>query len=199
MSDYYFKIKKGDVEFEFSTTDKSAFEEQLYDWLKGFSLNEEPDSLPTPKIAGERPERKGFIEIKNLTTINDMQVPDTLTSTESFDTLLDMTIEKPTTDVVEKKIDNESFESYAVSFNPEEPMDYLMLSSKFLMEKEHLERFSLKQLNAKIVPLTENPITHDIINQAIEDGLLRVIPDLTGLSEVTEYTLTEKGEGYFIE
>ena len=35
MHEYYFKIKKGDLEFEFSTTDKFTFEEKLSDWING--------------------------------------------------------------------------------------------------------------------------------------------------------------------
>ena len=35
MHEYYFKIRKGDIEFEFSTTDKFAFEQQLADWING--------------------------------------------------------------------------------------------------------------------------------------------------------------------
>ena len=35
MYEYYFKIRKGDIEFECSTTDKMTFEQQLSDWING--------------------------------------------------------------------------------------------------------------------------------------------------------------------
>ena len=61
MYEYGFKIKKGDLEFEFSTTDKTAFEEQLSDWIRGVMKSESP-IVETPVIAKEDvPQRKGFM------------------------------------------------------------------------------------------------------------------------------------------
>ena len=49
------------------------------------------------------------------------------------------------------------------------------------------------------MPLTGVPLDHAIINQAKEEDLIQIVPDLTGIGEVTEYSLTEKGEGYFVQ
>ena len=108
-------------------------------------------------------------------------------------------MKKPQTEFIEKTGNASSFADYVQSFNPVEQMDYLMITAKYILDIENTERFSIKQLNSKLLPLTGTPVDHNIINQAIEEGLIRIIPDLTGMSDVTEYTLTEQGEGYFVQ
>lgn len=41
-------------------------------------------------------------------------------------------------------------------------------------------------------------LDHTILQQAIAMGIAELVPDLTGVSEISEYRLTEKGEDYFI-
>ena len=197
MHEYYFKIRKNDIEFEFSTNDKQAYEEEMYNWVKGFTPDIQRENVTRPDISAKR---SGFIDdIRNMVKIKEIQTPDTMNCAENFDTLLEETMEKPKTEVIEKTGNASSFADYVQSFNPVEQMDYLMITAKYILDIENTERFSIKQLNSKLLPLTGTPVDHNIINQAIEEGLIRIIPDLTGMSDVTEYTLTEQGEGHFVQ
>jgi hypothetical protein len=90
------------------------------------------------------------------------------------------------------------FESYIAKFTPENDIEYLIATASFILNNEQQERFTIKQINAKLVPLNGKPINHSIMQEAIEQGLIRVVPDLTGTNEFTEYTLTPDGEGYFV-
>lgn len=219
MHEYYFKIRKGDIEFECSTTDKITFEQQLSDWINGLVNGQ---NLPAPqdevkekiyiedeKINEDKPQRSGFIDVKNLTSINQMITPpfeiidnkttEELPTADDFENILQSSITNPKTEVIEKKEPLSDFEQFLANYNPETQLDYLLITALFIMNKENLERFTIKQLNAKIVPLSGNPIDHAMIQEAIEENYIRVVPDLTGTSEFTEYTLTENGENYFIE
>lgn len=197
MHEYYFKIRKNDIEFEFSTSDKQAYEDELFNWVKGFTGEKEPAKVAQVDISEKR---SGFIDdIRNMVKIKDIQVPDSQTSAENFDELLEESISQPKTEVVEKSQNVSNYADYVQSFSPSEQMDYLMITGKYIMDIENSERFSIKQLNSKLVPLTGVPVDHNVINQAMSEGLIRIIPDLTGLSDVTEYSLTEKGEGYFVQ
>lgn len=228
MHEYYFKIRKGDIEFECSTTDKKTFEEQLSDWINGIvkgscvvPSNNEPTEIQnnTQNELSEQEkeekvlQRSGFIDVKNLTSINEMQTPDfaanfnlgekeeeqPLPSEISFEEALNDSIQNPKTEVVEKVDTISDFEEHIKSFNPQTQTDYLITTALYILNIENQERFSIKQINAKLVPLTGKPIDHAMIQQAIDEELIRIVPDLTGTSELTEYTLTEKGEGYFVE
>lgn len=195
MHEYYFKIRKNDIEFEFSTSDKEAYEQELYCWVKGFTS--QSDQIIKPEVSEKR---SGFIDdIRNMVKINEIQAPESNTSTENFDNILEESMQQPKTEVVEKSSNVSNYAEFIQEFNPTEPMDYLVLTGKYILDIENNERFSIKQLNSKIVPLSGMPIDHSLINQALEEGLIRVIPDLTGMSDVTEYSLTEKGEGYFVQ
>ena len=215
MHEYYFKIRKGDIEFECSTTDKITFEQQLSDWINGL-VNGKNLPAPEDEIVNEvshtnekHPQRSGFIDVKNLTSINKMTTPpfdisdkkaiEDLSSTEDFENILQDSISNPKTEVIEKKEPLSDFEEFLSLYNPETQLDYLLITALFIMNKENHERFTIKQLNAKIVPLSGKPIDHSMIQDAIDEKYIRVVPDLTGTSEFTEYTLTENGEKYFIE
>ena len=218
MHEYYFKIRKGDIEFEFSTSDKNAFEQQLSDWINGLvkSSNEgneikKDENMPAVETEHENSEqltRSGFIDVKNLASINEMQSPSFEFSEKqeetpsepgvSFEDALNDSIQNPKTEVVEKTDPASDFEEFLKSYNPESQIDYLIITALYILNVENQERFTIKQLNAKLVPLTGKPVDHAVMQEATESEYVKVVPDLTGTSEFTEYTLTEKGEGYFV-
>ncbi len=212
MHEYYFKIKKGDIEFECSTTDKLTFEQKLSDWINGLVQGKE---LPAPETkeevnnnnTEEKPQRSGFIDVKSLASINEIQTPNfnigdenNQTNTEqiNFEDALNDSIQNPKTEVVEKKDITSEFEEFTKSYNPETQIDYLIITALYILNVENQERFTIKQLNSKLVPLNGKPVDHALIEEAINQDLLKIVPDLTGTSEYTEYTLTEHGEGYFV-
>lgn len=219
MHEYYFKIKKADIEFECSTSDKVLFEEKLSDWINGIIHSVEIESTQEGSSKNEvvsdsetKPQRLGFIDVKNLISINEMSSQSfnknailnedknkELVSTIDFEQALTESIQNPKTEVIEKQESLTDFEYYLTAHNPLNDMDRLIVTAKYIQNVENLECFSVKQINAKLVPLTNSPITHLVIEEALNQKLLRILPDLTGTSEYTEYTLTEDGELYFID
>lgn len=217
MYEYYFKIKKGDIEFECSTSDKQTFEEQLSDWINGvvrgdYVAHPEPnaeDKAEPKDVSEDKPQRSGFIDVKNLVSVNDMSVPqpDAINLFEDkpelpvqdFEQALEESINNPKTEVIEKTDNVSDFSTYLYSYNPQSPLDYLIITAMYILNIENKELFSIKQINAKLVPLSGEPITHAVIEEAINQNLIKIVPDLTGTCEFTEYTLTQDGEGYFVE
>lgn len=217
MYEYYFKIKKGDIEFECSTSDKQTFEEQLSDWINGVVRGDyvappepKPEDKAEPKdVSEDKPQRSGFIDVKNLVSVNDMSVPqpDAINLFEDkpelpvqdFEQALEESINNPKTEVIEKTDNVSDFSTYLYSYNPQSPLDYLIITAMYILNIENKELFSIKQINAKLVPLSGEPITHAVIEEAINQNLIKIVPDLTGTCEFTEYTLTQDGEGYFVE
>lgn len=218
MYEYYFKIKKGDIEFECSTNDKITFEEKLSDWINGIVRGEyvappKDNSIPAVKADSEikdKPQRSGFIDVKNLASINEMTTPrfnSSLLADEierdlskiNFEDALKESVENPKTEVIEKTDTIAEFEGYLNSYNPQSDMDRLIIAAKYILNNENQECFSIKQLNSKLVPAKEKPVDHSLIESAIAQEYIKKVPDLTGTSEISEYTLTSAGEGYFIE
>lgn len=197
MHEYGFKIKKGDLEFEFSTTDKNAFEEQLSDWIRGVMKSESP-IVEAPVNEENIPQRKGFIEVKELVKINEIQSPEPKME-ENFEEILEESIQNPKTEVIEKTEVMTPFKAYLSAFLPKNSTDYLVLTAKFLADNENVHNFSIKQLNAKLVPAIGKPIDHNDVHEAIEAGVLAEVPNYTDVSDVKEYTLTEAGENYAVE
>lgn len=199
MHNYHFKIKKGEVEFEFSTSDKEAFDVQLANWTSKIA---DIESFSPEKIENTTgAQRKGFINIDERVSINELQtsrqaepLPD-----DDFEDVLDESMKKPKTTVVEQDDVITPFKSFLSVFQPQEPLDYLILAAKFITDNENTLNFSLKQINSKLVPVIRKPIDHTVIDEALKERLIMVVPNYTNMGEVTEYTLTQTGEGYFVE
>jgi len=81
---------------------------------------------------------------------------------------------------------------------PETLMDYLLVAAYYLKHNENLDRYSLKQINAKVFPYTKKAIDHSVIQEAVTNNYFEVIPDFTEVVGVTEYAITKQGEDYFI-
>lgn|SRR5574344_813461 len=228
MHEYYFKIKKGDIEFECSTTDKVAFEEKLSDWINGLVQGKTIETPQTADTLEQNPvndessktnsstvndneqtetaqARSGFIDVKNLSSINDITAPTfeeekpDIPTEMNFESALEESIQNPKTEVIEKEDAISDFSGYLKSYNSQSSVDSLIITAMYIINIENKERFTIKEINAKLVPLTESPIDHSVIEEAISQNYIKIIPDLTGTSEYTEYTLTEQGEGYFVE
>lgn len=81
---------------------------------------------------------------------------------------------------------------------PQTKLDYLLISSYYLQEKEDTEKYSLKQINSAIVPHIKDPIDHSVIHEAVGHEYFEVIPDYLGTAGVTEYKITEEGVDYIL-
>ena len=212
MHEYYFKIRKGDVEFEFSTTDKATFEQKLADWINGLvngtyvGTAKDDEAFEQELKTQNDASRSGFKEIKALASINSMSAPtfdfsDTkqeIVTEVDFESALEESMQNPRTEVVEKQDIGTDFLEYYNTYNPQNDIDKLVVAGMYILNVEHEERFTIKQINAKLVPSIGAAINHATIDEAIKQNLLRIVPDLTETNEYTEYTLTDEGEHYFI-
>jgi hypothetical protein len=72
--------------------------------------------------------------------------------------------------------------------------DYLLLSAYYLTYFEKEEKFSLKRINAMLVKTGLTPVNHSVLEATLGRGYLYMVPDTTGLAEVSEYVLTEEGQ-----
>jgi hypothetical protein len=114
---------------------------------------------------------------------------------EGFEAVLEKTIENPTFEP--DKIKDQIFLNLIKSKNTNDKFHYLIITAYYLSEFEKLERFSLKQINAKLMQNLSEVIDHTTLQEALMQNLLELVPDLTGVSEVGEYKLTRFGEEFF--
>ena len=115
-----------------------------------------------------------------------------------FDNILENSIHNPQTELSFKpspsiKKDN-AFINYINSRKVERKIDYLLLTAYYFTQFEQKPRFTLKQLNAKLMQNIAVIIDHSVLQEAINRDYIECLPDLTGLVGASEYRLTAYGE-----
>lgn len=113
----------------------------------------------------------------------------------AFDTLYEQKIEK--SDYEPQKTVDKVFMNLINSKNTKDKFHYLMITAYYLTEFEKQDRFTLKQINAKLMQNVSDVIDHAMLQEAISQGFIEHVPDLTGISDVAEYRLTHQGEEFF--
>lgn len=135
-----------------------------------------------------------------LKTINTIQNPpeeEVSQPAADFEQVLEQSIENPTFEPV--KSQDPVFLNLIKSKNTTDKFHYLMITAYYLSEFEKLERFSIKQINTKLMQNLNEVIDHATLQEAINQSFVEVVPDLTGTSEVAEYKLTRSGEEFFVK
>ena len=120
-----------------------------------------------------------------------------------FDNILENSLSNPSTELSFKpnpnlKKDN-AFLNYISSKKIEKKIDYLLMTAYYFSEFEQRPRFTLKQLNAKLMQNIAVIIDHGVVQEAINRDYLECLPDLTGLIGASEYRLTAYGEKVLLE
>jgi len=115
-----------------------------------------------------------------------------------FDDILENSMNNPQTELSFKtspsiKKDN-AFLNYMNSRKIERKIDYLLLTAYYFTQFEQMPRFTLKQLNAKLMQNLAVIIDHAVLQEAINRDYIECLPDLTGLVGASEYRLTAYGE-----
>lgn len=113
----------------------------------------------------------------------------------NFEDVLEKSIENPTFEPV--KTQDKLFLNLVNSKKTTDKFHYLIITAYYLAEFEKLQRFSLKQINSKMMQNLSEVIDHATLQEAINQGFIEVVPDLTGISDVAEYKLTLAGEEFF--
>ena len=103
-----------------------------------------------------------------------------------FDNILEKSIQAPQTELSFKpapsiKKDN-AFINFISARPVEKKIDYLLMTAYYFTQYEQKPRFTLKQLNAKLM-----------------QNYIECLPDLTGLVGASEYRLTAYGEKVLLD
>ena len=120
-----------------------------------------------------------------------------------FDNILENSMNNPQTELSFKpspsiKKDN-AFLSYISGRRVDRKVNYLLLTAYYFTQYEQKPRFTLKQLNAKLMQNLAVIIDHSVLQEAINRDYIECLPDLTGLVGASEYRLTAYGEKVLLD
>lgn len=175
-------------------------------------IDEELKRVPKPEPVEEAPVSEEEKQ-RNLDTIfagsqaKEPAKPSIETNNENvqnvFDTILDRSMQAPQTELSFKpnpsiKKDN-AFLNYISGRKIERKIDYLLMTAYYFTQYEQKPRFTLKQLNAKLMQNVAIILDHSVIQEAINREYLECLPDLTGVVGASEYRLTAYGEKILLE
>lgn len=126
-----------------------------------------------------------------------------VTSGGVFDNILENSLNNPKTELTFKanptiQKDN-AFLNFINSRKVERKIDYLLLTAYYFTQYEQKPRFTLKQLNAKLMQNIAVIIDHSILQESINRDYIECLPDLTGLVGASEYRLTAYGEKVLLD
>ena len=126
-----------------------------------------------------------------------------VTSGGVFDNILESSLKNPKTELTFKsnpsiQKDN-AFLNFINSRKIERKIDYLLLTAYYFTQYEQKPRFTLKQLNAKLMQNIAVIIDHSVLQEAINRDYIECLPDLTGLVGASEYRLTAYGEKVLLD
>jgi hypothetical protein len=115
-----------------------------------------------------------------------------------FENVLNNSMNSPQTELSFKpsptiKKDN-AFLNYVNGRNVNKKIDYLLLTAYYFAQFEQKPRFTLKQLNAKLMQNLAIILDHSVIQEALNRDYIECLPDLTGMVGASEYRLTAYGE-----
>lgn len=105
---------------------------------------------------------------------------------------------QPETAKLEKLPSFKSFDDLIYLKKPQTKLDYLLITSYYLQENEAKEKYSLKQINARVIPVLKEAIDHSVIHEAVAHSYLQVVPDIGDGADVTEYAITPEGIDYIL-
>ena len=148
-------------------------------------VNNDLDIFYTPVNHTEEEKEEGKME----------QTP---VSSGVFDSILENSIKNPQTELSFKpspsiKKDN-AFINFMSEQKIEKKIDYLLYTAYYYSQYEQKPRFTLKQLNSKLMQNLAVIIDHSVLQEAINRDYIECLPDLTGLIGASEYRLTAYGE-----
>ena len=166
---------------------------------------DEPKKETTKEVSKKEVEPNGNLDIfyappseKSLSSIVNK-----VTSGGVFDNILENSLNNPKTELTFKanptiQKDN-AFLNFINSRKVERKIDYLLLTAYYFTQYEQKPRFTLKQLNAKLMQNIAVIIDHSVLQESINRDYIECLPDLTGLVGASEYRLTAYGEKVLLD
>ena len=126
-----------------------------------------------------------------------------VTSGGVFDNILENSLNNQKTELTFKanptKQKDNAFLNFIKSRKVERKIDYLLLTAYYFTQYEQKPRFTLKQLNAKLMQNIAVIIDHSVLQESINRDYIECLPDLTGLVGASEYRLTAYGEKVLLD
>ena len=171
-------------------------------------IDEQLKRIPKPQMI-ESP-RETQIEEKNENIDNSNSqnteketIQDKIEASADFDSILDKSMKTPQEELSFKptpaiKKDN-AFLNYMGGRKNCKNIDYILLTAYYFAQYEQKPRFTIKQLNAKLMQNLAVIIDHSVLQEAINRGYIECLPDLTGIVGASEYRLTSYGEKTLLE
>lgn len=201
MPDYTFTFKQKDISLEFFTTDVEFIQREMEKWINSISEKKSNKFINEKKDNNEQiiePIKPKETVAKNEIPHEKNEIKESTIKTDFSEIIQERIESSAVNSIKEKKENNSGIKEFIKNKKPELLVDYLICATYYLSEVAKLDRFSLKQINSEIVKLINKPVDHSIIQQAVNKDYIRVMPDFTGMADVTEYSMTESGEEYFI-
>ncbi len=169
------------------------------------NIDEQLRRKPKPEPIEEPPVSKREETEKNLDVFyapnNTPPQPENNPAPKDFESILDKSINatelsfKPSPTI---KKDN-AFLNYMSNRKVDKKIDYLLLTAYYFTQFEQKPRFTLKQLNAKLMQNLAIILDHSVIQEGINRDYIECLPDLTGVVGASEYRLTAYGEKTLLE
>jgi hypothetical protein len=160
-----------------------------------------------PELTKEEETQQGIDALYAPPKQEEEQKPTIQTENENvqnvFDTILDRSMQTPQSELSFKpnpsiKKDN-AFLNYISSRKVDRKIDYLLMTAYYFTQYEQKPRFTLKQINAKLMQNIAIILDHSVVQEAINREYLECLPDLTGVVGASEYRLTAYGEKTLLE
>lgn len=114
----------------------------------------------------------------------------------SFDSVLEQKIENNEPQMP-KEIDTQ-FVNYVASKNTTDKMHLLLITAFYLLQNSKFEKFSLKLINSKLMHNLSELLDHSVLQEALNNGFIEIIPNISGENNISEYKLTENGERFVV-
>ena len=118
------------------------------------------------------------------------------TKTSDFDKILEHSMNNVVQEVEISK--DERFLKILNVKNVSTRLEYLIVTAYYLSEFEKLDKFTLKLINAKLMQNIQEAVDHNVLQEAIDKGLVETLPNLPEISGSVEYRLTNLGEEAFL-
>lgn len=199
MNDYYIKIQKRDAQIEFSTSDKTEFNQKLAELMQ---LAGALDKLPELIVAAKNEQKTQIVqkngEKENENDINKKNIPKELNSFQ-FENILQKNMKNPKEQVSPNFGIDKKFATIYKNKKIAGAIRSLIFTAGYLILYENLKEFTLKDINRKLFPFIQKAISHTELNTAIAKGLIEVVPNYADLRALTQYSLTYEGEDFYNE
>ncbi len=112
-----------------------------------------------------------------------------------FDVILEQSIKKPV-ELVSPNFNNDNeLENLIHSKNIKKIRDCVLVVANYLLKKEQIVCFTLKQINKKLYPIKLEAAGHDQINDLIRLGCIKIAAN-SDPKAITEYYLTQRGKDF---